>query len=1194
MGVQTGGQLHVFRFLKESSKPFARHSAPRALPLMMSFRSRLARVGLVWQFALAFSLVALVAGAFLYAVVASYARDTIQASSLALMSKARAAVFSRIDADLALPESMVVRHAALARHGKLPLDDEQQLSRFFLEQIIEEPSVDYLSFANEQGGIASGGTQFGERRLVYTKGMTRGVRSVDHVDASGVLLARKPSPRMEDYDPRKRQWYVLAKNGRRLAWGAPMAGTVTPPLTMPLGYPLIGPSGELQGVFGADVLLDSLGGYLETHRSSPNAHLMLLEPDGTLIATSSRAPLFSEEQGEVRRLKADTVSRPLSRQAVALVTSVHASANNSLSTLLYDEAGRAYYLDIAPYVRGQDIRWYLATIVPRSDFSGSLDALWSRFLLILLCGAVGALALSRVMAWSVTRPMLAINERVKRIAAGEFGSRVETRRQDEIGQLVHSFNDMSGRLASTYEEIRLKNVALDAANRDLGTLLERERVGRMEAEAERRRALVLGEATAAMSCSQDYDCVLRALPRALVQSFVDWAFVEGAAPGGPRQTEGAHRDPEQESQLRELIAKYPGPLLRLGPATNVLETGELLQFPDLSEEQVRGFGMDDYHAEGLRLLGTRSAIIVPLVAREQRVGTLALVSASPGRFEAADVRLAAELGRRAAMALDSARLYADLQRENAERRQAEAARGTTEARLRGIVENAPALIYVKDLEGRYLLVNRHMAEVLGVDASSVLGKTVFDVYAPEQAQALAALDQRMLTAGEALEGEEELPHADGLHTYITIKAPITDASGHVYALCGISTDITARKHAEAALRRSEEQLRQAQKMEAIGKLAGGIAHDFNNLLSVILGYSSLLIQSMEPSDTRRAEVEEIERAGMRASALTQQLLAFGRKQLLQPKLIKLSDVVAGVETMLRRLIGEHIDLTVRSSAELGGVRADPSQMEQIIINLAVNSRDAMPRGGRLIIETANVNVDQAQAAQVGVLPGPHVMLAVTDHGLGMDPATQARIFEPFFTTKEIGKGTGLGLATVFGIVQQSGGGICVGSELGKGTTFRVYLPRTDATEESARESHHPVLGALHGSETILLVEDEEQVRTLVRTILQACGYHVIDAQSGGDALIVSEKHAGAIDLLLTDVIMPHMTGPQLALRMNGRVAKVLYMSGYTEDSIVHQGVLDAEVALLQKPITRQTLARKVREVLDSPAHAFRPPGPLHP
>lgn len=486
----------------------------------MSFRSRLASVGLVWRFAIAFSVMTLVTGAFLYAVVQSYARDSIQASSLALMSNARTAVFSKVDADLALPESIVMSNAALARHGRLPLHDEQHLSRFFLEQISLNRSVDYLFFANERGGIASGGTQFGELRLIYTKGMTSGIRAVERVDTSGKVLGQKPPPRMEDFDPRERRWYVLAKNERRLAWARPAFGTVTAPLTLALAFPMIGPSGEFQGVFGGDVLLDSLGRHLESHRASPNTHLMLLEADGTLVANSSRAPLFSDKNDEVKRLKADAVPQPLSREAVGLVRSAHESRTDSFSTLLEDDQGQAYYLDIAPYVRGQDIRWYLVTVVPRSDFTGPLDALWSRFLLILGCGAVGAVGLSLVLAGWVTRPMRAINERVKQIAAGRFGDRVENSRRDEIGQLVSSFNDMSERLASTYEEIRRKNVALAAKSQDLATLLDRERVRRMEAEAEGRRAQVLGEVTAAMSETQDYDCVLQSLPRSLARSLL--------------------------------------------------------------------------------------------------------------------------------------------------------------------------------------------------------------------------------------------------------------------------------------------------------------------------------------------------------------------------------------------------------------------------------------------------------------------------------------------------------------------------------------------------------------------------------------------------------------------------------------------------------------------------------------------------
>ncbi|MDB4951530.1 MAG: hybrid sensor histidine kinase/response regulator [Gemmatimonadetes bacterium] len=413
----------------------------------------------------------------------------------------------------------------------------------------------------------------------------------------------------------------------------------------------------------------------------------------------------------------------------------------------------------------------------------------------------------------------------------------------------------------------------------------------------------------------------------------------------------------------------------------------------------------------------------------------------------------------------------------------------------------------------------------------------------------------------------------------TTAFAVTDpATGALVSYGGVNRPIGERKRLEA-------EYRQAQKMEAIGRLAGGIAHDFNNLLSVILGYSAMLLDVLPQGDPVRADVDEIRMAGDRAAALTRQLLAFSRQQVLEPRILSLNDVVAGMDKMLRRLIGEDVELLTAQTPGLACVLVDPGQMEQVIMNLAVNSRDAMPSGGKLTIETANVTLGEDYDPDVsGLKAGPHVLLAVTDTGVGMDAATQLRIFEPFFTTKEAGSGTGLGLSTVFGIVKQSGGGIWVYSEPGIGTTVKIYFPVPAHPEPERQPLEVPARTDPGGTETILLVEDEAGVRQVVATILRRYGYHVLDAASGGDALLICEQHPDPIPLLLTDVVMPRMSGPETAARLRPLrpEMRVLFMSGYTDRSIVHHDMLDSDTAFIQKPITPRTLAQKVREVLDAP------------
>jgi two-component system cell cycle sensor histidine kinase/response regulator CckA len=515
-----------------------------------------------------------------------------------------------------------------------------------------------------------------------------------------------------------------------------------------------------------------------------------------------------------------------------------------------------------------------------------------------------------------------------------------------------------------------------------------------------------------------------------------------------------------------------------------------------------------------------------------------------------------------------------------DRRNAKEALRESETRFRQMAEGMRDVFWLVDAEKRQMLyVSPAYERIWGRTCQSLYaspGDWLAAVHDEDRAKVMQGRVSR--PASVTYEEEYRIVRPDGAVRWIRDHAsPLRDASGAIVSIAGVAEDITERHGLE-------DQLRQAQKLEAIGSLAGGVAHDFNNLLSVILTYSEFLKTSLDPASPLLADVEEIAAAGHRAADLTRQLLAFSRRQILQPKVIDLNEILTGMEKMLRRLLGEDVELSAIPSSAPAVVNVDPGQMEQVMMNLAVNARDAMPGGGKLTIEVGHVDLDDAYAAaHPQSTPGRHVMLAVSDNGSGMDAATQARVFEPFFTTKELGKGTGLGLSTVFGIVRQSAGTIWLYSELGKGTTFKVYLPVAGQPVDNAAQRSAELV-RLQGTEIVLLVEDEEGVRKGVRSILQRSGYRVLDAPGGPDALLLSEEHHH-IDLLLTDVVMPRMSGAQLAARLQAirPELKVLYMSGYTENAVVLHGVLSAEVAFVQKPITPAALLTRVREVLDSPS-----------
>jgi hypothetical protein len=502
-----------------------------------------------------------------------------------------------------------------------------------------------------------------------------------------------------------------------------------------------------------------------------------------------------------------------------------------------------------------------------------------------------------------------------------------------------------------------------------------------------------------------------------------------------------------------------------------------------------------------------------------------------------------------------------------------------------LLESASQAIVGSDSSGRIVLANARTEAMFGYARQELLGNRI-EMLLPEAARTRHEQDRadyfakprvREMGAGMELSGQRK----DGVQFPVEVSLSHVRTEEGLFAIAFVS-DISKRKSLE-------EQLMHAQKMEAVGRLAGGVAHDFNNMLTVIAGYNQMILDQLSPLDPMRVYVEEVLKAADRAAALTNQLLAFSRRQIVQPRVFDVNSVLSNTEKMLRRLIGEDVDLALKLNPDAGNIKADPGRLEQAIFNLATNARDAMPRGGRITIETEPVTLDDLYAkAHLGVQPGEYVMIAVSDNGHGMDVETRRRIFEPFFTTKERGKGTGLGLAMVYGIVKQAGGDIWVYSEVGKGATFKLYFP---AVSEPASAPAGGGVSATRepGHETILLVEDDQGVRDLTAKMLKMLGYTVLTAGSAAEALALAKSHEGPIELLLTDVVMPGMGGPRLAveLRRWRPEIMVIYVSGYTETTVSDRGVLDAGVEFLAKPFSREALARKLRESLSKRQTASR-------
>jgi two-component system, cell cycle sensor histidine kinase and response regulator CckA len=556
-------------------------------------------------------------------------------------------------------------------------------------------------------------------------------------------------------------------------------------------------------------------------------------------------------------------------------------------------------------------------------------------------------------------------------------------------------------------------------------------------------------------------------------------------------------------------------------------------------------------------LGPESYLCVPLLARERPWGAITLTTrARP--FDRDDVEVVSELARRAAHAIETARLLASLE--------------SSEERYRLLFEASPLPMWVYDADTlRFLAVNEAAVRHYGYTRAEFRGMTIKDIRPAEDVEPLLADLRERGGPGSPMPGVWRHQTKDGTVIDVEITAGRVVMEGRKAALV-LAHDVTER-------RRLEERLALSEKMEAIGRLAGGVAHDFNNLLTVISGYTELLLA--RPDVTGRDQLGEIAHAAEQAASLTRQLLAFSRRQVLHPQLLDLDEIVAGMEPMVRRIIGDDVNVGVRLTGGLPAIEADRAELERVILNLAANARDAMPRGGRLTIETGTVELDEEYVASRGDgTPGPNVMLAVSDTGVGMSEDVRRHLFEPFFTTKAPGEGTGLGLATVFGVVKQSGGSIYVYSEEGRGTTFKIYLPA--AAGAAAPASDGDVEAEERGSETIMLVEDDESVRNLVRVMLESKGYRVLAADGAEEAERLCAECPDDVDLLLSDVVMPEVNGRVLAERLAAVTPslRVLFMSGYSDEAVYRHGEISPDASFIEKPFTDRTLARKVRDVLD--------------
>jgi len=960
------------------------------------------------------------------------------------------------------------------------------------------------------------------------------------IKPSGDMFATAP-PLTRPVNVADRPWFRRLVQTKSFVIGEYQIGRVSGKTTIILAYPVMDNTGQLKTILTTGLDLERLNQFMAESNLPEGTSLNVIDSDGTILLRHPEPEKF--------------VGKKIPE--VAIFKTILAKKEGVAEAIGLDGVPRLYGFTTLGHTPEAI---YVSVGIPKKvAFAEANPTMARNIIFLVLMAVLAGLAVWLIGGLFIVQPVNRLLDVTKRLARGDLTVRSGlSNERGEIGQLARAFDQMAESLERRETERKRSEEALRSS----------------EEEAKRlaKENAIVGEIGRIIGSTLNIEEVYDRFTEE-VRQLISFDRIAINLIHPEDQTTTVSYAAGMEIEDRRAGDTFP----LVGTMTDeVMQTRSslLIQTED-SEDLVRRFP---------RLWPSiqakfKSLLSVPLFSKDEVIGVLHIRSTNSNTYAERDLRLAERIATQIAGAIANTQLFAQLKRT-------EEALRESEDKFRDLYDHAPVGYHEYDAEGRITNVNRTDLEMLGYTREEMVGQPMWKFNVEEEVAHQQILEKLAGLRPPGQNLERTYRRKDGTTFPVLIEDRlIRDEERRIICIRCTIQDITERKRTEQEMAGLQEQLRQSQKLEAIGRLAGGIAHDFNNLLTVIKGYTQLSSLELEEkeSDHLKGNLEEIKKATERATDLIRHLLAFSRRQIMEMKVLDLNALLKNLDKMLRRIIGEDIELVNLLAEDLGRIKIDPGQIEQVIMNLAVNARDAMPEGGKLTIETANVELDEEYSrTHIAVTPGRYVMLSMTDTGVGMTPEVRERVFEPFFTTKEKGNGTGLGLSTAYGIVKQSGGNIWVYSEPGKGTTFKIYLPRVDEPLEEEEKKIVVKEGIPRGDETVLVVEDDEEVRKLAVQMLEKVGYKVLEASQGLDAFLISAEHGGPIHLLLTDLVMPKLDGRELAERIVSirPEIKVLYMSGYTDNAIVHHGVLEKGTNFIQKPFTVEGLGMKVREVLD--------------